>query len=169
MAATNDITIRPATSADIAAASALLVRAWHATYDGIYGAAKVDEITARWHAPEMLARQLTQSEAAFLIAERDGKMIATSYARMLADGIVSLDRIYVDPEALGAGIGKQLMAATLDAFPDTKCVRLEVAPENARAIAFYQRQGFTKVGAVTSCESDSGVAADVYEKLLGRM
>lgn len=159
-----EIRIRAATEADVGAASALLVEAWHATYDGIYGKDKVDDITARWHAPEVLLAQLRAGNGTFLIAETGGRLLATSYARRIDGETVMLDRIYVRPDGLGGGIGKRLMSETLAAFPGMSRVRLDVAPENARAVSFYQRLGFAKVGAITSCGSDSGLAADIYEK-----
>ena len=161
-----DIIIRPVTAADVEATSALLMRAWHATYDAIYGAPRVDEITARWHAPVKLVQQMEQPASVFLIAENDGAVVGTSYARQLADGVISLDRLYVAPDALGGGIGTKLMEATLAAFRSAKRVRLEVAPQNERAIAFYTRNGFRKVGSVAICGNDSGVSAAIYEKLL---
>lgn len=159
-----ELVIRPAIAADIAAASALLIDAWHATYDGIYGADKVDEISGRWHAVAMLLAQIGQTDTAFMIAEAGGRMLATSYAHRTADGAVMLDRLYVLPGAVGRGIGSALMTATMAAFPGAALVRLEVAPANARAIAFYRRHGFTKVGVVASCGRDSNMPADIYEK-----
>lgn len=166
MAIATDVSIRPAVAADLPAASTLLIAAWHATYDSIYGAAEVAEVTGRWHTVEVLTAQLDKPGTVFLVAERKGRMVATSYARRVAGGAVRLDRIYVDPGALGAGIGRQLMAATLAAFPDAERVNLEVAPQNVRAIAFYQRHGFAKVGSVGNCGSTSDMAAYVYEKAL---
>ncbi len=41
--------VRTASERDLVAIRALLVETWHATYDAIYGAAKVTEITDEWH------------------------------------------------------------------------------------------------------------------------
>ena len=42
-------TIRVVTPRDIPAIRDLLVAAWHATYDSIFGSEKVTEITDSWH------------------------------------------------------------------------------------------------------------------------
>ena len=66
--------IRSASEADLAKVSALLGRSWHATYDGLYGADKVSEITGSWHSVEALKRRLVQPDAEFVVAD-DGKVI----------------------------------------------------------------------------------------------
>ena len=49
--------VRTASERDLAKVSALLGETWHATYDALYGADKVSEITARWHSvPALKAR-----------------------------------------------------------------------------------------------------------------
>jgi ribosomal protein S18 acetylase RimI-like enzyme len=61
---------------------------------------------------------------------------------------VELQRIYVDQSAIGTGLGTRLMetalAEALTAGFDT--VWLGVWEHNPRAIAFYERWGFSRVG-----------------------
>lgn len=61
---------------------------------------------------------------------------------------IELHRLYVDRGALGHGLGAALMRASLDAARTTghRTLWLGVWDRNARAIAFYEKWGFTTVG-----------------------
>jgi ribosomal protein S18 acetylase RimI-like enzyme len=158
------ITIRPVTVADVPAVRVALVETWHATYDGIYGPEKVREITTRWHSLVALANQI-DAAAAFLLAERNGAVLASSFAKPDADPqVIKLYRLYVHPRAQRTGIGRQLMAATFAAFPGALRHRLEVNPQNAPAIRFYHREGFVKVGEISDEGRIGAVDAFVYER-----
>jgi ribosomal protein S18 acetylase RimI-like enzyme len=64
---------------------------------------------------------------------------------------IELVRIYVDPRAIGTGLGARLMSASLDeaAAQGAQTIWLGVWEKNIRAIRFYERWGFTKVGEKT--------------------
>ncbi len=62
--------VRTAGDRDLAAVRALLVETWHATYDAIYGAAKVTEITDQWHSIASLRTRLTRPNSEFLVADK---------------------------------------------------------------------------------------------------
>lgn len=55
-----------------------------------------------------------------------------------------LDQICVARSHIGNGAGAALMAAAREASPQG--IRLDVNADNARAIGFYERQGFTSAG-----------------------
>jgi ribosomal protein S18 acetylase RimI-like enzyme len=133
--------IRLATPADIPALNRVLVATWHATYDAIYGAATVDDITGRWHSPEALALQLVDPSTVTLLAERDGVVLATASSRRLPNGVGLLARLYVSPEHQGGGVGRALHDAAIVAIGDPDVVELKVEPANARAVGFYRRLG----------------------------
>lgn len=158
------MTIRPVTVADLPAVRAALVETWHATYDGIYGPEKVKDITTRWHSLVALANQIDPA-AAFLLAECDGRVLASSFAKPEPDPqVVKLFRLYVHPRAQRAGIGRCLMAATFAPYPGALRHRLEVNPQNAPAIRFYERAGFAKVGEIADEGRSGGVEAFVFER-----
>ncbi|MGH8383361.1 GNAT family N-acetyltransferase [Pseudomonas sp.] len=62
----------------------------------------------------------------------------------LVDGLPELSRCYVLPQQHGTGAGQRLLDDTLAQL--SGAVRLTVNEQNARAIRFYQRNGFCKVG-----------------------
>ncbi|MFT4097353.1 MAG: N-acetyltransferase [Rhodoblastus sp.] len=56
-----------------------------------------------------------------------------------------LDQIAVKPNSFGAGVGRELLNAAKRASPGK--IRLDVNADNFRALRFYKREGFTRVGA----------------------
>jgi ribosomal protein S18 acetylase RimI-like enzyme len=159
------IEFRSVTTADLPDVRSALIETWHATYDNIYGAEKVADITSRWHSIATLAAQRHAPKSAFYVALRDRAVLGSSFALEVEPGIVHLHRLYVRPIAQGSGVGRALMAATFAVFPDANRHRLEVEPKNFKAIHFYQREGFSKRGEVADCGNGSGVAASVFERL----
>jgi len=160
------VVIRDVAAADVPTVRAVLVETWHATYDRIYGADKVAEITDDWHAVPVLTREVGAAGTSFLLAERDGCTLATSLAQLENDGCVLLRRLYVAPAAQAQGIGSALLERTLSRFPDARCVRLEVEPRNEGAIRFYERNGFRRMHPAGSCCGRSDLKAVVMEKTL---
>ena len=59
-----------------------------------------------------------------------------------------LHSLYIDPDALGQGIGHTLMSHALSTFTAWGCKRahLWVLEGNSRAISFYERQGWQLTG-----------------------
>jgi putative acetyltransferase len=55
-----------------------------------------------------------------------------------------LDQLCVHPHRFGAGVGSALLAAARERSP--RLVRLDVNADNTRAIRFYEREGFERVG-----------------------
>ena len=81
----------------------------------------------------------------FLLAFRDGVAVGMIGGGVsAATGEYNLIAMWVRPEHRGSGAAAQLVAAikaSADAQGHARIV-LDVAPENARAAAFYRRQGF---------------------------
>lgn len=162
------INCRPVTHKDLAAVHAVLLETWHATYDRLYGAPRVTEITGRWHAIPRLERQLADvrpGETVFMAGLWDGRVVATASARRLGDEAVQLDRLYVRPPYQGLGIGAALMDATLAALPPAARTRLEVDPGNTDAIKFYAHYDFKPAGETGDCGNGGfGIKAHIYER-----
>jgi ribosomal protein S18 acetylase RimI-like enzyme len=157
--------VRTAGERDLEAIRALLVETWHATYDGIYGAAKVTEITDDWHSIASLRRRLSRPNSEFLVAD-DGKRIGgMSFAEAdEAGSTVTLKQLYVLPAFQGRGIGSMLLDEVIESFAEAKLMRLEVEEANDKAIAFYVAQGFARTGRTANCgDQSSGIPALVYE------
>jgi ribosomal protein S18 acetylase RimI-like enzyme len=157
--------IKPASASDLSEIQALLVRTWHSTYDSIYGVEKVSDITSKWHSVASLKQHIEKPMSFFLVAQLDGKVVGTSLATGSPDGTVKLNRLYVDPDAQRTGVGSELLASTLMAFPNMQSIDLEVEPQNTKAIAFYRNNGFEVTGTTPNCGGNSGIAAIAMHSL----
>lgn len=104
---------------------------------------------------ENIRAELDDKSATFLWAEEQG--IAAGYAKLrrgeTTDCVtgkrpVELERIYADPELIGAGVGKLLLHTSIKMAigEGFQTLWLGVWEHNTRAIEFYQRQGFVDIG-----------------------
>ncbi|EBW2381230.1 N-acetyltransferase, partial [Salmonella enterica subsp. enterica serovar Enteritidis] len=113
--------IRTASERDLEAVRTLLVETWHATYDALYGAERVTEITNEWHSVAALKAKLDAPRSEFVVAD-DGKSLA-GMAFALADETgetVTIRNLYVLPSQQGHGVGGMLMDEIEDSFPEAK-------------------------------------------------
>jgi len=159
------IEVRRATLDDLAAVRVLLGETWHATYDAIYGNERVAQITATWHSVDALRRHL-DSGGLRLVAVRDGVIVGTAADLPSGGGDhVKLAQLYVLPAGQGTGKGQALLDAFIAAFQSARRITLEVEPANTRAIAFYARHRFAKIGEVANC---GGGASGIQAVVMGR-
>jgi putative acetyltransferase len=128
------VSLRPYDARDEDAAVALWLRTWQAAYPELDFTARLDWWRARWRT-ELLP------VAEVVIAESGGTMVGFV---TVDPKTLYLDQIVVAPENWRAGVGaallaeaKRISAAGLD---------LDVNTDNARAISFYRREGFTIAG-----------------------
>jgi ribosomal protein S18 acetylase RimI-like enzyme len=160
-----NIFIRTASERDLPAVQKLLGVCWHATYDNIYGTARVSAITADWHSLPNLKARLAKPYSEFVVAEGQEGIVGMAYASQADPGFVMLHQLYILPEAQGQGLGGEMLGEIEAAFPDTKAFRLEVEAANERAVRFYERNGFETVSRTENCgKEQSGIAALVMQK-----
>ena len=129
------MSLRPYDPRDEAAAIALWLRAWQATFPDIDFAARVGWWRQRW-------RNELLPSADVVVADAAGQPI----------GFVTvdprngyLDQIVVAPEHWAGGVATALMAVAKNLSPAG--LDLDVNTDNARAIRFYEKQGFVIAGA----------------------
>ncbi|MFA7387753.1 MAG: GNAT family N-acetyltransferase/peptidase C39 family protein [Thiohalobacteraceae bacterium] len=111
---------------------------------------------------------LTKANAATLVDDRKGVLAA--YVLVLFQAGTSLARMYsiaVGPAYRATGLGNKLMAAAEAVALERGCVymRLEVRPDNAGAIALYQKRGYRQFGIVDDYYEDHADALR-FEKLM---
>ena len=69
-------------------------------------------------------------------------MIAKSFSTEFGKPCIWIEDLYIKPSYRGTGIGSSFFAYLEAKFTD--CIfRLEVEPENTRAVCVYQKNGFT--------------------------
>src|SRR5688572_29266270 len=99
--------------------------------------------------------ELADPDVVTLLADRGGALIG--YAQVRRHTVpacvtqaqpIELQRFYLDRSAHGTGVARELMAAVHEAARELggRNLWLGVWERNARAIAFYSKMGFTKVG-----------------------
>ncbi|HEX5825558.1 MAG TPA: GNAT family N-acetyltransferase [Candidatus Limnocylindrales bacterium] len=121
------ITIRPAAAADAAAVADVFLESFHATYD--FPLAHTDDDVRGW------IRGLVAGDGAWVAVDHTGAVVG-----MMVVTPGELDQLYVRPDRLGEGIGRQLLDVARDRSPDG--LTLYTFQVNERARRFYERNGF---------------------------
>jgi putative acetyltransferase len=116
------------------ASVALWLRTWGATYPDIDFAERLEWWRERW-------RSTLVATAEIVIAEASGVMIGFV---TVEPQTFYLDQIVVAPEHWGTGVGRALIAEAKRISPQG--LDLDVNIDNARARAFYGREGFVVTG-----------------------
>ena len=130
---TGPFTLRPYRSSDEDATIALWQRTWQLAYPTIDFAARVPWWRERW-------RSELVPNAAIIVAEQANDLIGF----VTIDGKGYLDQLVVAPEQWGAKLADALVDEAKRRSPDG--VTLLVNRDNARAIRFYERNGFVHAG-----------------------
>ena len=135
-----EVKIRRATEADLSALSDLCLRSkavWG--YDAAFMAACRNELTLR---PEELSR------TSIALAEEGGRIAAMAQVEVVGD-TADLLKLFVAPDALGAGLGRVLFDwATAEAHRlGARRMRIESDPG---AVPFYEKMGAAVIGAARS-------------------
>jgi ribosomal protein S18 acetylase RimI-like enzyme len=161
--------VRTASARDLDRIHALLVETWHATYDPLYGADKVEALIGRMLTPASLKQRLEKKDSEFVVAD-DGKQLGGIGYAALSDEtakLALLHMLYVRPSAQRQGVGRDIFAELETCFPDADRMRLDVEPENLAAIAFYKGLGFDEIGRNENAgPKQSGIPALVFERSL---
>lgn len=122
--------IRPMTTADIAAVAVLEARAF-----------------AEPWSPETFAEELALPNRRYVVAEADRKVVGYGGV-MCVDDEAHIMTIAVDPSATRRKFGTRLMVALVDAAlgESARHLTLEVRVSNDAALGLYRKLGFASVG-----------------------
>ena len=83
--------------------------------------------------------------ALYLLLEEEGEILAQIGVRYLVDEL-HVTTLAVRPEHRRRGYAHVLLEAALGAFPEARCVHLEVRPSNVPARSLYESLGFVTTG-----------------------
>jgi putative acetyltransferase len=125
--------LRPYRAEDEDAAIALWQQTWQLAYPSIDFAARVAWWRERW-------RNELVPKAAIIVAEQAGTLVG--FVTIDASGY--LDQLVVAPDRWGSALATMLVDEAKRRSPDG--VTLLVNADNARAIRFYERNGFVHAG-----------------------
>ena len=151
--------IRRATLKDAAELASIARRLFAQTFGPANTAEDMHLYLTSAFSTEKQADELSNPDRAVWLVEDDAGS-AVGYAVLLrgssGDGVVAarpaeIERIYVDAALHGAGVAQRLMQTCVDeaASSGSDVIWLAVWERNPRAIAFYEKSGFRKVGAKT--------------------
>ena len=129
------VALRPYDPHDEDAAIALWLRTWQAAYPELDFAARLEWWRERWR------NELVKS-ADIVIAETSGEVVGFV---TVDPRTCYLDQIVVAPEHWASGVGSALIAVAKQLSPTG--LELDVNTDNARAIRFYDKKGFSITGA----------------------
>ena len=130
----SELIVRPLLPADLAEALDVWVAAWQVAYPAI-------DFEARrgWTAERIAELERTGSRS--LVAVREGRIVG---ALVVNPQSGYLDQIVVATQHQGLGVADVLLAEARRLSPAR--LDLHVNQDNARAIGFYEKHGFTKTG-----------------------
>jgi ribosomal protein S18 acetylase RimI-like enzyme len=159
------VTIRRASVDDADAVTAVHVASWRGAYAGIVPDAYLASLDDADRA-DAWRRNLGDGPAVTWVAVSGGRTLGFATLGPARDedaepGDLELYAIYLDPEAWGLGVARDLMRTVLDTAGAQVPVSLWVIADNERAQHFYRRHGFQPDG-VERREDIGG--ADVTER-----
>lgn len=149
------ISVRAAGPADAPDIAELGAKTFLSTYAADNTPENIDAYIAESFSADTILSELEDPHSAFFLVVRNGTNVGfakvhKSRAPECVGGAkpIELERIYVDANNQGYGIGSLLMQAVLDYARGEGCgaVWLGVWEQNTAARGFYERQGFSLVG-----------------------
>lgn len=169
------ITIAKRTAEAAAQLAAIGRQTFHDTFAATNTAADMAAYLDATFGPEKQLAELQQPDSMFLLARMQQQVVG--YAKLLLNSQLGqlpdkapekrleIERLYVQDEWIGTGLGATLMRRALEEAREQKCraVVLGVWEKNVRALEFYQRFGFRVVG-----EHEFVLGADVQNDLIMR-
>lgn len=150
-----DLFIRRAASDDVTLIAEFGARTFAKAFAADNRPQDITQYIAENFSTNQIEHELSDPRSIFLLAFEDERVVG--YVK-LRDGKkpdfvkspepVELVRIYIESNLIGAGYGSALLRACLEAARETgyRSIWLSVWERNTRAIKFYERWGFTKLG-----------------------
>lgn len=147
----SEVQIRRATTSDAAAIATVNVTSWRYAYAGIVADDYLTSLDIE-HRTHFFARYLGEDHPSRTwVASADGRTLGFVVIGPGRDeDAESRDQeiyaIYLDPEAWGRGVARDLMRTVLDSVETGSPVTLWTIADNDRAQHFYRRHGFVPDG-----------------------
>ncbi len=160
----NQVQILPATEDHLPALAKLAGVIWRQHYPGIISPAQIDYMLARMYSLDTLREQIQSRDIWFvrlLVADRFVGF--ASCGPTPEAGVSKLHKCYLLPEMHGRGLGSLLLQHCERAVHRLGARRLILAvnKRNLKAVAAYQRNGFTVAESVIT-DFGSGFVMDDY-------
>ncbi len=147
--------IRPCRPDEVETLRALSMKTFDETFRSTNRPEVMDAFLAEAYASEKLAAEMANPSSRFFFAICDGEPagylkinVGEAQTEFSSEGMLEIERIYVLATHQGSGIGKRLMNFALAEAVSGghPAVWLGVWEHNPKAIAFYTRMGFYRIG-----------------------
>ena len=161
-----ETSVRPARPDEAAAIRAVGRASWHAAYDPIHGQETVEELFDSWWSVEDLRDGATDDDRVLLVAVRENDVLGVVDAvpDPEHEATFHVARLYVHPDAWGAGLGTRLVDDLRGRLPSgVDRLRLVVLAENDVGVVFYESYGFERVDRRVEESGDEEHEEYVYE------
>lgn len=151
----NHLMIRPCRPEDLDGLRCISMKTFDETFRPTNRPEVMEAYLEEAYAPETLAAEMRHPGSRFFFALCDGEPVGylklnvgDAQTEYRSEGMMEIERIYVLSSHQGSGIGKRLMEFALEEAVrgGHPAVWLGVWEHNPKAIAFYTRMGFTRIG-----------------------
>jgi GNAT superfamily N-acetyltransferase len=97
--------------------------------------------------PRMTASDVEPPSGRWLVAYRNGHAVGCAGLKRLDERAAEIKRIYVAPEARGAGVARALLSALEAAARDAGygAVRLDTGPKQEASVALFRSTGYEPI------------------------
>jgi diamine N-acetyltransferase len=141
-----DVRIAEATEADLGPVAELAGIIWRKHYPGIITRGQIDYMLALGYSLDALRRFMVEPGAGLLLANVGERLVGfAAYYRPERSEELKLDKLYVHPDYHGRGVGSRLIVRVEAAAraQARHTLILQVNKNNAKAIAAYEKNGFS--------------------------
>jgi ribosomal protein S18 acetylase RimI-like enzyme len=140
--------IRTADETDVHVISTLAHAIWPETYGSILSDAQLKYMLKLIYSEDSLRKQIEEEQHQFLLALMNAETVGfASYSHGKTAGMYKVHKLYVHPMLHGHGFGKKLLDRIIKDVKQEGATKLQLnVNRNNRAINFYEKYGFKKVG-----------------------
>ena len=147
-----ELQFRVATNADIGAIVALTESAYRGDASRVGWTTEADLLDGQRTDPDEVAALIARDDVKLLLAERDGKLLASCVIERLSgeragDGYFGM--FSVRPDGQGSGTGRALLVEAERVAREewhANAMRMSVIDVRAELIAWYERRGYRRTG-----------------------
>lgn len=138
-------------------------RVWQVTYPGIISQAQIDYMLAQRYDAAWLMATLDAPGQCWWVASTEEALLGFCHLLLPSPGEAKLDKLYVDPDHQGRGVGRALLDVAAVEARAQGCREwvLAVNKHNTAAQAAYRRYGFVVREAVCA-DIGNGFVMDDY-------
>jgi len=101
----------------------------------------------RWDADLTLTPEFIAEN--YVYVAEDGDRLSGFYALTIKDKIAELEHLWVAPDAIGTGVGKELFLNAMQKAAELRVTSVAISSD-PNAEGFYQKMGAYRVGETTS-------------------